>query len=217
MGISAAVRGINWGLVSAPSRRLLALAKRAEIALAQALIGGNYRVTPEGLIVLDAFRLRGEYFTDVRERPDPRVDHNLLVDEGILKMLGVAFYTDVKLASWYVALFNGAATPGNTLKASTFATTMSEITSTSEGYTQATRPVWTPAAPAANVINNFASKASFTIATAASITVQGAGLLSDSTRGGTSGVLASASRFSAGRELFDGETFDVGYQISLTD
>lgn len=38
----------------------------------------------------------------------------------------------------------------------------------------------------------------------------------DNGRGSTAGVLISASKWANGRQMFDGETLDVGYQVSLT-
>ncbi|MGH7690713.1 MAG: hypothetical protein ACREN3_13985 [Gemmatimonadaceae bacterium] len=217
MRISTAVLGLNWGLISVPTKRLRAKVRRAERAIAAALLGGDYRVTPEGLIVLDEFRPQGVYrHRAPRRERDFIEDHNLLVDEGILKTLGVMFGTDTKLAGWYIALHAGTATPTNTLKAANYASTMNEITSLSEGYSNTTRPAWAPAQPAANGIDNYASEATFNMVTAASITVQGAALVSDATRGGTGGVLASCAKFDNARELYN-EPFDVGYKVSLTD
>jgi hypothetical protein len=52
---------------------------------------------------------------------------------------------------------------------------------------------------------------------ATSINVKGSGVHSDNVRGGTSGTLWSAGLWSAPRDLFNGEVFDLGYQTSLTD
>jgi hypothetical protein len=141
----------------------------------------------------------------------------LLVDEGILKTLNVMYFSDAKLPNWYVTLFNGAAAPTGSLKASNFAATMSEITSTTEGFSNITRPQWVTTGAVAGVINNLQAKAQFNVVTASSITVTGGALISDNARGGTTGVLSSASKFTSSRELFDGETFELGYQISLTN
>ena len=69
---------------------------------------------------------------------------------------------------------------------------------------------------ATNSITNTASKAAFTIATASSLAVNGAGLHSASAKGATTGVLASATKFSATRTLFNADVFTLAYTITLT-
>lgn len=86
-----------------------------------------------------------------------------------------------------------------------------------EGYTSPTRPVWTPPASTATAsIDNMAAVAHLTMATAGTINVTGAALLTNSTRGGTTGVLISASKYAATRVFQNGDTYDVGYRVSLT-
>ena len=52
--------------------------------------------------------------------------------------------------------------------------------------------------------------------TASSLQVQGAALLSDNVKGGTSGVLVSATRFSTPRVLQNTDIYNVGYRVVLT-
>lgn len=191
--------------------------RRWDAHLADALRKGEFEVTAEGIVVFQDKVLKNAYFHRVpsRER-DFAVDHNLIVDQGAMKALGVMFFTDAKIPNWYLTMGNGAANPGASLTAANFAATMGEITSTTEGWSNATRPKWVPAAPAANVISNGASKAAFEIVCATSIQVTCAGLISNDIRGGTTGTLWSAARFSSPRELYNGETFELGYQTSLT-
>ena len=191
---------------------------RLRAHVANCLLGGKYQVTPEGLIIGGGLRAVGRYFHRIRERePEFTMDPNLVVDQGILKILGIAYFTDAKINAYYLALTKGSTAVTGGLTAANFAATQDEITSTSEGYTAATRPAYVPAAPVAGIITNAANKASYTIATAASVTITGCGLLSDNGRGSTAGFLMSASQFANGRELFNGETFDLAYQTSLTD
>ena len=115
-----------------------------------------------------------------------------------------------------MALFNGATAPAANWTASNFPSVASEITSTTEGYTNATRPVWTPSVASSGSISNMAATASLTIATAATLTVTGAALLTNSTRGGTSGVLVSASKFAVARTFQNGDVYQLGYELDLT-
>ena len=88
--------------------------------------------------------------------------------------------------------------------------------SLTEGYTSATRPAWTPANTSTGSIDNMASVASVTIATSSQLNVTGAAMLTNSTRGGTTGVLVSATKYAAARVFQSGDTYEVGYRLSLT-
>ena len=63
--------------------------------------------------------------------------------------------------------------------------------------------------------NLVGGRAQFTIVTASQLVVRGAALLSDQLKGSTQGLLASASRFTRERTLLDGDTFDLGYRVTL--
>jgi hypothetical protein len=76
--------------------------------------------------------------------------------------------------------------------------------------------VWTPSAPDNNSIDNLANKASYTIATASSLTVQGAALVSEAAKGAVTGKLASATKFSAARTLYNTDVFNLAYRVQLT-
>ena len=86
----------------------------------------------------------------------------------------------------------------------------------SEGHTAATRPAWTPTNTSTGSIDNMSSVASLTMATAGSLNVTGSAMLTNTVRGGTTGVLISASRYPVARTFQAGDTFDIGYRISLT-
>jgi hypothetical protein len=92
-----------------------------------------------------------------------------------------------------------------------------EITSTTEGYTESTRQQANFGSAAAGAIDNYATKAHFTIATASTLVVTGLGLISNNTRGGTSGVLGSAIKFAVSRSLANGDDYQAGYQVTLAD
>lgn len=142
-------------------------------------------------------------------------DNNILPTEGLTYLMSL-LGAGSKLATWYIALYAGAITPGAGLTAATFASVTSEITSTSEGYTSATRPAWVPGTAAASGIDNNASPTTFTIATASTLTINGVAMLSSATRGGTSGVLISSARFANPRVFNDTDEFDIKYALGLT-
>ena len=68
-------------------------------------------------------------------------------------------------------------------------------------------PPPTPATPA---------ELSVTIATSSQLNVTGAAMLTTSARGGTTGVLVSATKYAAARVFQSGDTYEVGYRLSLT-
>lgn len=159
--------------------------------------------------------ISGTYVHDVNGL-DEQSDPNLLPDEGLIYLLTVGLYNGTKLPTWYLSLYAANYTPLAALTAASYPATASEITSNTEGYTESTRQVWTPSAPAANAIDNLANKAAFTIATASSLTVNGAALLSDSAKGAVTGKLASATKFSASRVMYNTDVFNLAYRVGLT-
>lgn len=146
---------------------------------------------------------------------DHGCEKNMWLTEGLNHVLMVALKDTAKLNSFYVALFSGNYTPVAGLTAATFASAATEIVSNTEGYSEATRRPWTPGSAAGGIIDAYSNKANFTIATATSVTIRGAALLSDNVKGSTSGVIISAARFSSDRVKYDGETYGIGYRVRL--
>lgn len=147
---------------------------------------------------------------------DVRHDDNLVVTEGLTHMLQTELGGGTPITTWYFGLFSGNVTPVATWTAANFPANATEITSNTEGYSQTTRQAFVESPAAAASINNTASKAAFTIATATSIAVWGAGLLSLNTKGGVTGTLMSAAKFSAVRTLYNTDVFNLGYTLTLT-
>ena len=159
--------------------------------------------------------ISGLYIHDVNGQ-DERQDPNLLPDEGLIYLLSVGLNNGAKLAAWYLSIYAANYTPLAGLTAASYPATAAEITSGSEGYTEATRPVWTPTAPTTPLIDNLANKAAFTIATASSLTVNGAALLSEATKGAVTGKLISATKFGTARTLYNTDVFNLAYRVTLT-
>lgn len=177
----------------------------------------QYEVTDDGgiLFARAAAVGHGGYLHDVNGS-DERFDANLLPDAGLLYLLSVGLNNGTKLPTWYLSLYAAAYTPLAGLTAASYPATASEITSATEGYTEATRPIWTPTAPTTPLIDNLANKAAFTIATASSLTINGAALVSEATKGAVTGTLISATKFSAARTLFNTDIFNIAYRVQLT-
>ena len=142
-------------------------------------------------------------------------ESNLVVNVGLQYMAGVALTSTAQITTWYIGLY-GAAASNNPAAGDTAASHVgwTEVTP----YSNATRPTATfAAATAANpsVVTNSASPATFTIN--ASSTVGGAFLISNSTKGGSTGTLFSAADFQSpgDRSVVNGDTLQVTYTFSL--
>ena len=177
----------------------------------------RFEITPEGIYfprhgVLAA----GEYFGRVNGGVWEKEGDNLIPTEGLAHLLNVALGSTAKPAGYYLAIFSGSAAPAANWTAASFAAVANEIVSMAEGHTGATRPAWTPTNTTTGSIDNMTTVASLTIATASQLNVTGAALLSSSQRGGTTGVLVSASQYAAPRVFQNGDTYELGYRINLT-
>lgn len=159
--------------------------------------------------------IKGEYFERINGGEWVK-SQNLVTDEGLTHLLNVALGTSPKPQGYFIALFSASATPQASWNAQNFSATASEIVSMSEGYASATRPKWNAQNTSTNSIDNMQSAARFEIKTDSTLTVQGAALLTSSTKGGTDGVLVSAIKFNAPRVFQNGDTYELGYRISLT-
>lgn len=185
-------------------------------SLLAAVSAKDYTNNDDGSITTgQGITAKGEYYDRINGGEWTRTE-NLIPTEGLAHILNVALGTTPKPASYHLALFSAAAQPAANWTAASFASTASEIVSMTEGYSSATRPTWTPANTATNSIDNMAAVAKVTMKTASSLTVQGAAMLTNSTKGGTTGALISASKYAAPRVFQDGDTYEIGYRIGLT-
>jgi len=176
----------------------------------------NYQMTEQGIYFpKQGILAQGEYFDRINGG-EWQTTHNLVVNEGLAHLLNVAMGTTAKPAGYYLALFSGATAPAATWTAANFAAVAAEIVSMTEGYTNATRPQWTPQNTSTNSIDNFNAVAKVTIATSSQLTVTGAAMLTNSTKGGTTGTLISASKYTAARVFQDGDEYEIGYRLSFT-
>lgn len=146
--------------------------------------------------------------------------HNLVVNVGLQDMNTKYFSGSSYTAAWYIGLYGAAATnsPNATDTMSSHgaegAGGWTEVTA----YSQSTRPqcvfgTATTADP--SVISNSASPASYSIT--GSVTVGGAFLVSNSTKGGSTGTLFSAADFASpgDRSVVSGDSLSVTYTFSL--
>lgn len=187
-------------------------------SLLAAVSAKDYTNNDDGSITTgQGITAKGEYYDRINGGEWTRTE-NLIPTEGLAHILNVALGTTPKPASYHLALFSAAAQPAASWTAASFASTASEIVSMTEGYSSATRPTWTPTNTTTNSIDNMAagSVAKVTMRTAGNLTVQGAAMLTNSGKGSTAGALISASKYAAPRVFQDGDTYEIGYRISLT-
>jgi hypothetical protein len=130
---------------------------------------------------------------------------NIVVTEGMNKILDSTIKTGVSSPAWYVGLKGtGSVVAGNTLASHAG---WSEINPYSGN-----RPAFTPGTIANGSVDNSASKAVYAITS--DLTVYGAFLCNAAT--GTSGVLYGAGDFGTARAVLTGDTLNVQITCSLS-
>jgi|TARA_R110000803_G_scaffold74203_1_gene138257 hypothetical protein len=141
--------------------------------------------------------------------------HNLVVNVGLQDMSTQYFSGSSYTAAWYLGLY-GAGASNSPAAGDTMASHAgwTEITAYSEA-TRQTCTFGTATTADPSVITNTASPASFSIN--ATTVVGGAFLVSNNTKGGTTGILFSAADFSTpgDRSVVAGDSINVTYTFSL--
>lgn len=146
---------------------------------------------------------------------DEELIENTLPDEGIHHCLNVWLGVTAKAAGWYLGLGASAVNPASSWTAGNVAANAGEIVSTTQGYSGATRPQWTPNPAESKHIDNVGQEAVFNIVCTGALSIESVFLISDNARGGTAGKLASAARYPTTRILQNGDTYSLGYQVTL--
>lgn len=126
-------------------------------------------------------------------------DHidNLVTNAGLNYLLDAGLSGGTQVTTWYVGLTDGTPTAaaGDTMASHDGWTEV-------EAYDEATRVAWMDGGVSNQSVSNSGSPAEFTISTN-STTVGGAFLVSNSTKGGTTGTLYAVGAFSAGDKSLD--------------
>lgn len=141
--------------------------------------------------------------------------HNLVVNVGLQDMAAKYFAGSSYTAAWYLGLYGSGAS--NTPAAGDTMSSHAGWTEVTD-YSQSTRPVCTFGSATLadpSVISNSNAPAVYSIN--ATTTIGGAFLTSNSTKGGTTGILFSAADFGApgDRSVVSGDTISVSYTFSL--
>lgn len=183
---------------------------RWKAEFARALRNFRYDLTENGVWFPAQKAGFGGLFTLIRPDYDPVPGKNTVTLPWLDGLLDTYFNAASAPPGFYIAPFTNAITPSSALTAANFASTQGEYT----GYTQSARVAWTSnGASASQTVSNSNAPATFTIGASAT-TLNGAGLLTDSTKGSTGGVLIAAARFDVGNTLSSGSTFKIQYSLA---
>lgn len=135
---------------------------------------------------------------------------NDITNQGKNSLFEIMFHdgTQIAAASWFIGLISNSG-----YSALAAADTMASHAGWTEftGYSQSTRVAWGPGAAASQSITN-ASPATFDVN--ATGTVKGIFVVSNSTKGGTTGTLWATALFSADVPVASGDQLRVTYTVS---
>jgi len=137
---------------------------------------------------------------------------NLVTNVGLQHILDILFVSATsQVDPWYVGLTDGTPTPAAGDTAASHGG-WTEVTA----YDEANRQTFTDAR-ADQQVDNDGNEATFTISSD-STTIGGAFLISDNTKGGSSGTLLCVAAFSGGdKSADDDDTLEVEYQFTAAD
>jgi len=134
------------------------------------------------------------------------LNDNLIVTVGLNDLLDKFFKGSGYTGAWYI----GLKSTGTALAADTMASHSSWTENTT--YSESVRQTLTLGTPAAGSVNNSSSKATFSIN--GTTTIFGAFLVTNSTKGGTSGTLYGVVDFGSSRAVISGDTLEI--TVTLT-
>jgi hypothetical protein len=145
---------------------------------------------------------------------------NIITNEGLTYLNGVALTAVTQKTAWYLALFQDAGDAAGTLPTFSAAMTYDVPVETEvTAYDETPRQTWTGVAGSAGVSTNSAAPAVFTISTNSTY-VSGVALMSVNTKGdhtgGAGNYFFSGKAFAAVRTLQDNDTITITYSITNT-
>jgi hypothetical protein len=183
--------------------------------LRRTFANGNYEPTEDGgvLVPRAGLKISGVFANRVKRDgvwTPWEYDNNIFVNEGLNHVLGVTFSAVTPITTWYIGIFEANYTPLATDNAANIAANSTESTA----YTEANRVTWAEGGEASQSITN-STTADFSIN--ATKTMYGAFLVSSSTKSGTSGTLAAASKFAASRSVVNLDTLSITYTLTAAD
>ena len=139
--------------------------------------------------------------------------HNLVTTEGLNYLLDSSLSGGTQHTNFYVTAYKNNVTPAANWTSANFDTTADEIDATD--VTSATRVAWVDAGVAAGQVDNYASKAEYTVLSA-TLDLYGVAFVTGTAYGGTSDVLVAASAFGAVRNLLQNDVIGFGYRFTAS-
>lgn len=137
---------------------------------------------------------------------------NVVTTVGKTDLVDKYFKGATYTAAWFVGLID--ASGYTAVAAGDTAASHAGWTETHTTYSQGTRPALTFGTASAGSVNNSASAAAFSMT--GTVTVKGAFVISNSTKGGTTGILYSAGAFGADRAVVNGDSLNVTITLTIT-
>lgn len=134
---------------------------------------------------------------------------NVIPQAAIDQIVGMLRGTTTTIASWYVGIFEGNYVPTSGFTSADLQTLAQECTA----YTAASRPEWQSAYDGVALVDNIAARAEYLMTD--DKTIYGAFLVSNDTKGGTSGLTRSIARFNTPQVVPAGATFRVAAGLML--
>lgn len=168
----------------------------------------------DGEILIANAKIGGIFSFNANDGRGEVLQPNLVTTEGCNYLLATGIGAGSQSTVFYIAPFSGNVSIVDTLTAATFASTVTELTTQ---YSEATRPVFTESVPANKALDNTANPAIITAATT-NVSIWGAGILSASTKGATTGVCLAAAKYATARTLPSiGDTLGIKYSLTLSN
>ena len=133
---------------------------------------------------------------------------NGVVDEGLNKILDVMFHATTQLGTWYLGLIDNA---GFTAVAAADTMASHAGWAENEDYSEATRIEWAEGAASGKSITN-ATPETFNID--ATAVIRGCFIVSNNTKGGSTGTLWATALFAAAVNVNNGDQLKVTYTIN---
>jgi hypothetical protein len=158
---------------------------------------------------MDSFQWRGEFVCEIYDVDGTYLRTvkatNGITDAGLANVVSVEFAAGTQITAWFAGLIDLASFSA-LANADTMASHAGWIENTN--YSESVRQTWSAVASGPTVTNSAAMV--FTIN--ATVTIKGAFIVSNSTKGGTTGTLWATALFDVGdQQLISGQTLKIYY------
>ena len=204
----------NFGIASSIQSLIQQLHPRNWRELGRRFRNHQWDRNDDGEIIISHARIGGLFECEAADGLGVVQTRNLITTEGCNYLLSAGVANGTQHTTFYVAPFSGNVAVADTLTAANFASTQTELTTQ---YSESTRVAFVESTPASKSTNNTANPATITAAVD-SVTIWGLGLLSLSTKGGTTGVCLAAAKYSTARTLaLTGDTLGIKYTLTLAN